>query len=690
MSADNQLSMTNSINIDQLEYSLVSTAINQDVANENHLQTLGLVVSDGLPKFRLNEPGPSALASSIFQQNNMVIDENEQSFVVLSKPSLESIRNTSWANYIELQEKCASADLTGLISFMSPSEIEENFKKVLEENMKLKETLKQNNTTMKEQFNTITTWQKEVMTVCDTHKQKFIETKELMNRLKKQNDELQEQIAKNQSSETSEVNNIANISIENADSYSLLKKSNYVSIENIPILSNLNTWLAKNRFKQNNEEPSEDEVDLEIKMNIMSEELLQLKLKQSEMQKIMEDVSRQYQTDIALLTQQLDKANKELQANKQKSDEISSSELQILVNECYEKYMELKYLNEIITSLKKQLNNYEEDIFLPVSITLELHDTSEEKQVLQENIDFYNLKLSELRKYFSSQSLQYLRIQQILKESVDIIELFENSNDTFNKDVSEEKIKELKKKLRNYRKNLIDEQLHSINDKQITIKIQKQFQKILFDYNSVLCELELVKNENLKLKTMQDKATEENSQKLIEIEKYLTEEKKGLDNERANLLEEQSNLHAEKKLIIEDKEKIEMERKSLILEKERFAEERISLHEERTSLDQQSRLYEAEKSSMQKEKIYFQKNLERLKKRIKNLTDDLGNVSDTLNLMQSENRKLKDNEELLSAYRIQTEMRERQFEEMRLTQKNLQDQLQALSLVNLRREYEGF
>lgn len=73
---------------------------------------------------------------------------------------------------------------------MSPSEIEENLKKVLQENIKLKETLKQNNYAMKDQFNTITMWQKEVMTVCDTHKQKFLETKELMNQLKKQNTEL--------------------------------------------------------------------------------------------------------------------------------------------------------------------------------------------------------------------------------------------------------------------------------------------------------------------------------------------------------------------------------------------------------------------------------------------------------------------------------------------------------------------
>lgn len=106
--SENQLPMTNSTLADQSDWSLIHTS-KPDVASENHLQSLGLDINDGLPKFRLNEPGPTALASSIFQQNNMVNDDSEQSFVVLGKSSLESIREASMASYMELQEKCASA-----------------------------------------------------------------------------------------------------------------------------------------------------------------------------------------------------------------------------------------------------------------------------------------------------------------------------------------------------------------------------------------------------------------------------------------------------------------------------------------------------------------------------------------------------------------------------------------------------
>lgn len=56
--------------------------------------------------------------------------------------------------------------------------------------MRLKETLKKNNHAIKEQFDTISYWQKEVIAVCDNHKKKFLETKELMYKLKNENDRL--------------------------------------------------------------------------------------------------------------------------------------------------------------------------------------------------------------------------------------------------------------------------------------------------------------------------------------------------------------------------------------------------------------------------------------------------------------------------------------------------------------------
>lgn len=60
----------------------------------------------------------------------------------------------------------------------------------MQENVKLKETLKQNNMAMKQQFNTLAAWQEEIGKVHQSHKQKFNETKELISQLRKENSEL--------------------------------------------------------------------------------------------------------------------------------------------------------------------------------------------------------------------------------------------------------------------------------------------------------------------------------------------------------------------------------------------------------------------------------------------------------------------------------------------------------------------
>lgn len=77
-----------------------------------------------------------------------------------------------------------------MVSSLSIPEMQRRLTEVLQENMKVKETLRQNNEFMKQQFNTLTMWQEEVTKVHQSHKEKFAETKELINHLKKENTEL--------------------------------------------------------------------------------------------------------------------------------------------------------------------------------------------------------------------------------------------------------------------------------------------------------------------------------------------------------------------------------------------------------------------------------------------------------------------------------------------------------------------
>lgn len=81
-------------------------------------------------------------------------------------------------------------DYNSIISSLNSSEIQEKLTELLQENVKLKETLKQNTVAMKQQFNTLVTWQEEVMNVHKHHKQKFTETRQLINILKQENAEL--------------------------------------------------------------------------------------------------------------------------------------------------------------------------------------------------------------------------------------------------------------------------------------------------------------------------------------------------------------------------------------------------------------------------------------------------------------------------------------------------------------------
>lgn len=77
-----------------------------------------------------------------------------------------------------------------MVSSLSIDEMQQRLTELLQENVKLKETLKQNNASMKQQFHILATWQEEVMKVHQNHKQKFVETREFINQLKKENADL--------------------------------------------------------------------------------------------------------------------------------------------------------------------------------------------------------------------------------------------------------------------------------------------------------------------------------------------------------------------------------------------------------------------------------------------------------------------------------------------------------------------
>ncbi|KAF9422350.1 hypothetical protein HW555_001940 [Spodoptera exigua] len=78
----------------------------------------------------------------------------------------------------------------------STEELQKKFGELLDENVILKETLKQNNESMKEQFLLIASCQEDMMKTHVLHKEKFEETKGLVEKLRQENKKLKSEIAK--------------------------------------------------------------------------------------------------------------------------------------------------------------------------------------------------------------------------------------------------------------------------------------------------------------------------------------------------------------------------------------------------------------------------------------------------------------------------------------------------------------
>lgn len=74
----------------------------------------------------------------------------------------------------------------------------------MKENVELKETLTRNNDSMKKHFNTLVSWQNELMKVHGNHKQKFSETCDMISLLKKENAELKNKLTATESMLTSQ------------------------------------------------------------------------------------------------------------------------------------------------------------------------------------------------------------------------------------------------------------------------------------------------------------------------------------------------------------------------------------------------------------------------------------------------------------------------------------------------------
>ncbi|XP_044005313.1 hyaluronan mediated motility receptor-like isoform X2 [Aphidius gifuensis] len=167
-------------------------------------ESLGTIESlnNGMPKFRLGEPAFSMdhMSPSYLSSSNVNCDDQEtsssSSFVVLGKSSME-YEAASLADYQKIQQKSMAIDCpSSLLSTMTHLEIENKVTELMQENLKLKETLLQNNVKMKQQFNTLVSWQDELKSLTENHKKKFTENRNIIELLKNENADLRIKILK--------------------------------------------------------------------------------------------------------------------------------------------------------------------------------------------------------------------------------------------------------------------------------------------------------------------------------------------------------------------------------------------------------------------------------------------------------------------------------------------------------------
>ncbi|KAG5890913.1 hypothetical protein JTB14_024910 [Gonioctena quinquepunctata] len=87
----------------------------------------------------------------------------------------------------ELQETSNMISIATLSNDLSSEEVQSQISLIIEENIHLKDVLIQNNMSMKSQIERIVAWQEDVQKVHQAHKDKLIEAKEFIERLKKDN-----------------------------------------------------------------------------------------------------------------------------------------------------------------------------------------------------------------------------------------------------------------------------------------------------------------------------------------------------------------------------------------------------------------------------------------------------------------------------------------------------------------------
>ncbi|KAI4503405.1 hypothetical protein M0802_001627 [Mischocyttarus mexicanus] len=647
------------------------------LASKSDFESLGFVMDNGKPRFKLDEPVSTNFFSKVdlTKSKNSLDDSSTLSFVILGKKSLDSIQASSIATYSDIQQKCMSIDYNSIISSLNSSEIQQKLTELLQENVKLKETLKQNTIAMKKQFNTLAIWQEEVLNVHKNHKQKFIETRQLINLLKEENAELKLKLYNvNADDTTTDDTKEFNRSIIKKFCYSITKEfgdsinlnhlqekiasltnelnnfkyncaklsdnvDKYISLSSLMNIQLKETSNATEEFNVQINEPEEQGVisnkpeEQNLMLNKPKEQSFKLnkpeeqsfKLNKPEEQSLISNKSKEQSFTSNKPEEQSLTLNKpeeqSLTLNKSEEQSLTSNkpEEQSLKRNKFEKdnttnRIQIEEISELSHFLADEIKSLHSSINVNMQ-QISDHVISPQSHYFTQNIKQYGEMLQEVTNCFLAQIVRHSAIQKCTNECINILDACEGIKLPKQSGTVEEnwslqldQIEIYKDKLSIYQKTLHKEQLKLIADRQCFIKIQNQFQKIFSDYNSILYNLQMMSEENIKLHLMKDSISKENSQKITELEKQKHEYEQKYNEIKTILEQERETWSEQKKLFDNLKNSWGMELKYLMEQKEML----FSLQGEKELTCEQCQLHENNKKRLQMDKETLEHNCKQL------------------------------------------------------------------------------
>lgn len=617
-------SITQETNFVKISYpeNLPDEAISLDA--ESRLQSLGFTLINGKPRFNIDKD--KQVEEDDSQQSSMAEREDSVSFVVLGKTSLDSIQASSLDSYTDIQQKAMSIDYKSMISSLNTAEIQQKLTELLQENVKLKETLKQNNIAMKQQFNTLAVWRELVMKVHQKHKEKFVVSNKIINYLKLQNAKLKLKLKNVNDDDLTEEYKLINMSDINSGYENTVPSTSTTKLQptekQVPHTTDLNTFTG-----------TQEELPFNTKESLNITDSMDL------------NATKNINTKAASMDTIPNPSNKSRDCG---SPRMSSSLKEMIgynksCDKCNAKDESIKNLNEFINLLEYKLKH------AVALIQFCIRNSTNSGRSLQ-SIQKFKKEFTEI---FASEIEEFLELREYLNEFViqtlkDVTltesDILGSESDTCNL-YNESFLKKTK----------------SANQS-ILVNKEKDETKIK--------SCEKLRNDLCKHK---GDADSEYFQSLIE---QINVENTSLDAERKILEHEKASLEQEKRIISSQRKGLEAEYRSIGNTKQLLEQERISLNEEKMSLDQQSQLYESHEKILQKEKKFIESKCVKYVDEIKSLQEDLKQKIIDINCLKEQVEYCKEEKQLLETQlRIYKEdfEQERKSKESFLEQKNKLD-----------------